>query len=721
MKFFVNLLILITWITLFSTSHAQVKIKFKKDVYESLFDETDIDKSRAFAMFSYWSKIDTTNLAVFYHLAKISHEWMVNTDPLREIADMKYYIKITGENYNKAINLCTGKNVRKYDKYIEDIEDNDYENILNHLNEQYKKYNTFKSNYLKIIEEFNHSVDHYNTALNIYTNINKNNYSLKDVLMKMNEDYNQNLRNLQAHFDSTLFYFNQYKKSINNFPIKGYNQEYSLKPINTFRLDGLTNANFLSNTIHFWDYNHWVENVFNKYDKEILQLRRKIHHYDSLYQNINKLISEDGIKNKKEFSIPPIAPTFINLVNKYDIKSLALDVLKYKKQKSILYWTMYDGHSKEISLKKTGEHYCRVLKEKLTLDSLWYNAINNISQVNYNNYKGYFDEKYEAFKKMPTIFRRDHQNDSIFLADAFNDYKNHILRYNFMIDDSSKYTVYKEDTIQLSYFQQIPGTLKNTAYIYLNTIKKIPGNDKYAIAFTKYSKAKAYLFFAITNSDFSIDKVEYVTNYDIVLQELFDKIKIYPGEQNSYMIYPSLEDNIITANNILVWDPGKNDKSTLEIEKKSLPVFFKTDDLNKKAYIGLNSKSDTLVTNNINQFIAYDIEGDSVLWEFNIGQNEPIDIVQTGKKYRCFFQSTTTNEIMINTIDDKGKFYEEKAISLGMDYTPLNLIKIDAENINFTALSKDKISLKPSKIGEAKFIYLLFDDKMKVQYSNISL
>lgn len=720
MKLFMYLLVLLTGITFCNTSDAQIKIKFKKDVYKSLFDEEDEDKSRAFAMFSYWSNIDTTNLAVFYHLAKISHKWMLNTDPLGDIADMKYYIKITGENYHKALELCTKRNARKYDKYIEDIEDNDYEDILNHLKEQNKAYNTFKKNYLKIINEFNHSVDHYNTALNIYTNINKNNYSLKDVLLKMNKDYNQNLKNLQAHFDSSLFYFEQYKKSINEFPIKGYNQEYTLKPINTFRLDGLTNANFLSNTIQFWNYNKWVENVFDKYDKEILQLRKKIHHYDSLYLSINNLIAEDQIKNKEEFIVPSISPTFVNLVYKYDINALALDILKYKKQKSKLHWSMYDGQSKEKSLKNAGEHYCKVLKEKLALDSLWYNAINNISQVNYNNYKSYFDEKYGDFQAMPTKLKNANQNDSIFLARAFDEYKNYLIQYNFMTDDTSQHVVYKKDTIQLSSFKQFPDTLKNIGYSYLNDIKKIPGNDNYAIAFTKYSKAKAYLFFAIINKDYSIEKVKYITYYNMVLQELFDKIKIYPGEQNSYMIYPSLDDNKITANNLFIWNPGNNKKSTIEIQKKSLPVFFKTDDLNKKAYIGLSSQSDTLITNNKNQFIAYDIEGDSVLWEFNTGQKMPIDFVQTGAKSRCFFKSSATNEITIHTMDNKGKSYGEKSITIGVDYTPLNIIKIDAENINFTALSKDKTSLKPNNIGHTKFIYLLLDDEMRVQYSNIS-
>ncbi len=179
-----------------------------------------------------------------------------------------------------------------------------------------------------IYHSFTRSVSFYGNAVKIFSEINTEFLSMDDVYLYFDASFDKKLGALKQSYDSARFYFDRYLTLTKAFPIPYHKQKYHVKPIVTYRLDGLiTRMNFLTSDVEFWDYSTWVDLVRKSVADEIFALRNRLNQNEiRLTENLLKISASNGE------GVGPIAlekQVVFNL-NNYEKQSLVLSLLEYK-------------------------------------------------------------------------------------------------------------------------------------------------------------------------------------------------------------------------------------------------------------------------------------------------------------------------------------------------------------------------------------------------------
>lgn len=179
-----------------------------------------------------------------------------------------------------------------------------------------------------IYRNFTRTVNHYDQAVTQFSEINSQFLSLDDIYLYFDGPFDAKLAKLKMHYDSARFYFDKYLALMKVYPIPTHHQKYHVKPIVTYRLDGLiTRMNFLTDNVEFWDYSAWVDEVRKAVANEISSLRtRLIQNETRLDANILKIAGSTG----EGVTIIPLDKQVVFNLNNYEKQSLVLALLDYK-------------------------------------------------------------------------------------------------------------------------------------------------------------------------------------------------------------------------------------------------------------------------------------------------------------------------------------------------------------------------------------------------------
>ena len=187
----------------------------------------------------------------------------------------------------------------------------------------------------KIIENFNTAVDKYNACTETFKAIvgHQNNY--KNLLVTNSAELRAELKKLARDFDSVMLCFGIFKNELANYPIKNYNQQLDIKPIDFYRLEGLTSSNFIQPKIPIWDYQGWVKEATKLLDGNIKDIK------DNSTSDIKAMrarVAALQAQNAETDSIQTIvaANKLVNLTEKYDYESLLSAALRYEASKANL-------------------------------------------------------------------------------------------------------------------------------------------------------------------------------------------------------------------------------------------------------------------------------------------------------------------------------------------------------------------------------------------------
>jgi hypothetical protein len=103
-----------------------------------------------------------------------------------------------------------------------------------------------------IYRSFTQSVNYYDHAVKIFSELNKEFLSLDDLFLYYNNDLDKQLLELKEDFDSARFFFDRYQQLTKAFPVAIHKQQYHVNAIVTYRLDGLiTRMNFLTDDVEY--------------------------------------------------------------------------------------------------------------------------------------------------------------------------------------------------------------------------------------------------------------------------------------------------------------------------------------------------------------------------------------------------------------------------------------------------------------------------------------
>ncbi len=207
-----------------------------------------------------------------------------------------------------------------------------FKRVSRDLDAKLKEIPIHKSNIDLIFYTFNKSVDYYAQAAKIYKNLNNRYSNIKELSLMSDLALAADLDKMHINYDSSIHYLETYKKAIKAYPIKGYNQQYEVESIETYRLDGLSKTDFLASKLKLWNYAKWAKEIKTVLDKEIKKLKDGIIKYDELYATTFEEINTKFIGYDSAMAIKADKKLY-SLINKYDYNSLALRLLDYKQKR----------------------------------------------------------------------------------------------------------------------------------------------------------------------------------------------------------------------------------------------------------------------------------------------------------------------------------------------------------------------------------------------------
>lgn len=68
----------------------------------------------------------------------------------------------------------------------------------------------------------------------------------------------------------------RFKDALQRYPIEGYAPQFTFRPIDHFRMEGLTTTNFLQNDIQLWDFVRWADHFVNSHQNDVLPYLKDI-------------------------------------------------------------------------------------------------------------------------------------------------------------------------------------------------------------------------------------------------------------------------------------------------------------------------------------------------------------------------------------------------------------------------------------------------------------
>ncbi len=185
---------------------------------------------------------------------------------------------------------------------------------------------------------FNRSLENYKRANTIYLETCERFPAKQDLLLLADKQLFDDFDYMARAYDSTIVYFENYKKTLQDFPIKKYDQRYTVVPILRYQEEGKERANFFADTFTLWDYKKWQKEIQTEIKDKISLWRERIQVYeDRLNADLSRAMSV-GEGSSTPFTLDQAV---IEAIRQYEENSSLEYVFNYKVGKLNLFNTLY--------------------------------------------------------------------------------------------------------------------------------------------------------------------------------------------------------------------------------------------------------------------------------------------------------------------------------------------------------------------------------------------
>lgn len=392
-----------------------------KDVYPQIAVVSDND---AMLLLKTYLKVDPEHPNSNLLLALLYDKNYKGADALTEYEKAMANAERAKLRLVKAQVLVTEKDVKKnttyYSKFSNGLDGKgqpivNYQDVDQAISNKYDSVTTFLEKVPTIYKLFVSAVNAYDVSIKTFYKINSRYNSLDDLYLLKDDELGQDLTLLKQMFDSTLFYLDAYKSKIAEYPIKGYNQDYSIREISTYRLSGLiAQSDFLTNNIELWNYGRWVDDVHSVLSSEVSNLRSEIISYDQLIST--------GLKNAVN---PDMFSTFepvdrnkellFNL-KKFDNNSLLAAIFQYKQS---LQFVLHRSHNIKYYDTATNvlpqnkyTYFGEMINSYYQLDSTLKVVKSRLTEASVAKHKVFMDEYYRGYKGVDSYLNLESKNIS---------------------------------------------------------------------------------------------------------------------------------------------------------------------------------------------------------------------------------------------------------------------------------------------------------------------
>ncbi len=486
MQFF---LVLIGLLILFSIDKGLAqKLKYK-DIYPIIQAQK---YPLAYKKLKQFLSQEPENANTLYQLGRISDYRAADYDVLTQGNLALRYADSCIFYYQKALKAIDEKELRKNGEYYEEFQIKNPTNpekytfnlpdIQKKLSERVEFYTQFRANLSNILQLFYASIRNYDEATKIFDNIIRQYPTLKEFYLLAGDSTVLALRRLRLTSDSAIHYLSAYKQAIQKYPIKGYDQNFKVLSIQTYRLDGIVSrVDFLQANIILWNYGEWATEVLKVLEGDIARLREQTHQLNNeLTNRLQKIESENSVSIELA-NYEPNRKTLL-LLEKYDYNSWLYHWLVYQKNKLDFYKALKstpDSASMLISGNKL-LYYHTLNRELKFLEKSYQNLKENSKDEKVSRHIRFIERNYQS--KADYLKLLDQENDWVnaHIATAKNQLTQGIVEQYEKANNSEKYLDYQKDKIA-TFEQSIEYlSLNQNRFVTLAARQDLEGNRYFA-------------------------------------------------------------------------------------------------------------------------------------------------------------------------------------------------------------------------------------------------
>jgi hypothetical protein len=621
--------------------------------YETLYkDLGSLTPINAFSLLYKYQQQDPHFSNTYIQLGNVCEQIFKNIDPLRDFEYLDYWTNNAVLYYGLFPVYLQSNDVRRYREFYANLpigppgKKIENEDALVYLNQRLTFCKNYKDSTGLIFETLKKSKDHYNNCVRIFNEINNRFDNYNEALLQTDQSYLKLLNSLKSEYADCISAFNNYKTLINSFPIGRYNQFYHIKPIETFRLDGLTNSDFLKDTFDLWNYEKWVNSYLDVFNKEIFTLRQEINTIQKNFvDNKRKITLSQTLEPEAKFS--SFDDLFLFRLGKYDNNSLVRDLFRYldaRQNYLMLSKSTLNGptDSSTAAMNRRVRYYYRLAMQVNQCKEKHTTFGNSISLEKIVRFNDFFNQHYQGESGLKNF----HRQESEFISKSFNtdlmnlsDYFESELQYrkNLGLSAGKGFSV--------ALYPQAEGSpeLQKATYVTQN-VSFIQGAPQYVSGFIKRTGSLTMAFVAKIDKDKKIEWLREIGAKGKDILPAGDKAPLVFGYENGCVA-------IVTG-----YIDGKNRNTIVRLDSKGkelfstktsidlAPAFLRFDEINQESILGFGRN----YTDNPNLFNSITIcQADSsgtIKWQTPIElQGQIVEILKTENKFLAFLNFESFN------------------------------------------------------------------------------
>lgn len=717
-------------------SFAQTETLKYKDVFNAVLNDSE---EKAYEMLQKHQKQDPYHVNTYYQLGRIAQKWIMEYDPLTDYDNFNFFAYHANLYYSLCKNFLDEKESRKNTDWYQDVkpaEGNkkvEHQQIADDLDQKIATVKTTVDKVNIIREYYFSTVRNYSKSLDGFTAIVEKNAKLKDIYLTADEKLKIDIKEVGLHFDSTLFYFNKYKQALADFPIKNYNQELSLKNIETYRLEGLIKSNFLKNQIALWDYKTWATQVLAVIDNDINSLRFEIDAENKKIESLTYIISlTSGFTNA--YGYYPLNEKLAYRIGRFDFQPLILDLFDYKVSKlNFLIDTRKQANNPQVfNLNERNKllFYKELVARKQQTDGLIQNLEQKATEFNMQKYQAFITSNYKNAAGLKTFISSEPKKLQNTLDQSMEQLKRWLVANDSIKKNNPQTIALKHGKISLNQPDDALTGDSMDVY-YTSTIKETVNGNRYVAGYFHPKGKNTRAFVALCDSlyqlswikefDFS-DKKAKLQNYACQLS-VYDSgcvVAIYSRDttQAPWLVKNSL---------LKISSKGK-ELAKYEVNEPRVPRKVYYDDINTNLLALYKGKELTEHSNQLDTMVIQQLDSlGAALWQTRlVFDRMPVSMLRSNEKFLIAGTFSRLNSDLqqvqlpqgrqasfLAFLSPLGVLEQIEIYNQDYSYQLMDALKIDSETINLVGL---KNSGEASN-GQSKLYFQLVDTRGKTIYN----
>ncbi len=673
----------------------------------------------------------------YFQLGNIAYKWMINSDPLVDYDDTHYHIDNAKLFYSLGLAKIAeqSRDAKRYDDYyktipeFKDVKKLENQIVIDYMNEQYKKIEEYDSKTSEIVKLFHGLIRSYSKTKAKFLSFIAANDNLNTILIQPSKPTIDITNEIISLYDSTLYFYEQYKTALVNYPIKNYKQVLVEKPIITYRLEGLVGTNFLADTIYIWNYKAWAENI----QKEV---RSNIDHFRKTIEKTNlKLSNKDKELSKLKKSSNSFRTFYLDQIvgfeiEKYDYNSIISSLFKYRTARVnylIQIKKPYNDRNNKSAVPSTrAKEYFQLLLDKQKIDSLWLVFNSKIDSTSYIKHKYFFDKYYGGFTGLKSFASKQNTDNTKRYKQAFSNFNYFIYRDVYFQSKDSQMIDYKD--IKIPTRVNITEPENSEANKYYTLAKSSFNKDDYITGYYNTGKQCKAFVAKISNGN-----VEWLKLLKTAKGTTSFGVKIAAQETGCLYIVHSVDKDNVKKNTAIQLLSDGSEAFNKTIDNTNMPRFLDFDDMNADVLVAFKGEKldafsenddNILYLNRINTFTGDLIIDKQITLEGNLTNILKINskyYIFTNFKKMTYEQSSLSSEsssIGLLKLSEEGEFINMVKIATPQNVWLNYALKINDKTISLVAMKAKANMYKSSFESLAEMYNVIIAPDGKILYKN---